>query len=299
MNKKPLFSIIIPTYNNAEKVKYALESISRQSLRDFEVIVCDDGSTDHTKEVIDSFRNKININYLCQEHWGGPALPRNGGLEIAKGDFVAFLDSDDLWYPNKLEVVSKYLNGADVLYHDLNIFTEKGKKIFKKIKGRYFKKPIFVDLMLNENCLFTSSVVVRKNIFKQIKGFNEEKKFISVEDFDAWLKISRISDRFIYIPQFLGAYFMSQENISKASIIQLDRIKAVYESHLPFLNHSDKLQANYVFNYTLGRINYKIANINSAVGHFKISIKSKKIKFKIRSFIWILIIYLKQLCSKK
>jgi glycosyltransferase involved in cell wall biosynthesis len=91
-----------------------------QSYGDFEVLVCDDGSTDETATVAAAFEKPLNLAYHWAENFGGPARPRNVGLNRARGLYVAFLDSDDWWAPRKLELAVRRLDGgADVVYHDL------------------------------------------------------------------------------------------------------------------------------------------------------------------------------------
>ena len=96
----PRVSVIIPTYNRAHLIRQALESALAQTCRDFEIIVADDGSTDHTAEVVAQFGSAV--TYIPLPHRDQPAATRNGGLRVARGEFVAFLDSDDLFFPNKL-----------------------------------------------------------------------------------------------------------------------------------------------------------------------------------------------------
>ena len=98
--KKPLVSVIIPTYNSAGYIEEALESVFEQTLQDFEIIVVDDGSTDGTGEVLRKYGDRI--RYIYQEN-NGPASARNGGIRVARGEYIAFLDADDLWVSTKLE----------------------------------------------------------------------------------------------------------------------------------------------------------------------------------------------------
>ncbi len=137
---KIIFSVIIPKYNRTETLKRALQSLVTQTYKEFEVIVCDDGSTDNTKEIVDSFKNNLSIRYIWEENWGGPARPRNSGINISKNEWICFLDSDDWWYPKKLETVLSRLNNADIIYHDLDVFTPNGKKITKKNSWKICKK---------------------------------------------------------------------------------------------------------------------------------------------------------------
>ena len=97
-----LVSVIIPTYNRAKLLKRAIESVLNQTFQDFELIVVDDGSTDDTKEIVKSFNNQ-KIIYIYQENFGGAALPKNVGIKMAQGKYIAILDSDDEWLPEKLQ----------------------------------------------------------------------------------------------------------------------------------------------------------------------------------------------------
>ena len=115
---KPFFTVIIPTYNRAELLRRALESVHSQTYRDFEVIVCDDGSTDHTRDVANSFAGRMHMSYLRDENWGGPARPRNRGIQEASGEWLCFLDADDWWYPEKLAAVFALTSGVDVVLCD-------------------------------------------------------------------------------------------------------------------------------------------------------------------------------------
>src|SRR4051812_44609569 len=119
--EKPTFSIIIPTYNRAEKLRHSLHSIEKQTFNDFEVLVCDDGSKDHTREVVSFFENTgMNIRYFFNDNWGGPAFPRNVGIANARAEWVCFLDSDDAWYPTKLERCAAYINNFDFICHSFD-----------------------------------------------------------------------------------------------------------------------------------------------------------------------------------
>lgn len=116
------YSVIIPTYNRAKLLNKCLRSLAEQTFRDFEVLVCDDGSRDNSKDIVDSYKDRLNIQYLWEENWGGPARPRNRGIQASKGEWICFLDSDDWWESTKLEECLSYLNDYDVIYHNLQVF---------------------------------------------------------------------------------------------------------------------------------------------------------------------------------
>lgn len=204
----PVFSIIIPTYNRADKVCRALKSVVNQSFTDFEILVMDDGSTDNTSEMVESFSD-LRIKYEWGKNFGGPAVPRNRGLRLAQGKYIAFLDSDDWWMPKKLEESLKFLEqGFDLVYHDLFLVTKAGQKLFlRKTRSRILQPSIFNDLLKYGNGLFNSSVVVKREKLDEIGGLSEDPNLITAEDFDLWLRLAKVSEKFKMIPKTLGYYW--------------------------------------------------------------------------------------------
>jgi len=288
MDKNPLISVVIPVYNCPEKLENALNSLGKQAFKDFEVIICD-SSRPGLKNITDDYARLLTIKYIWEEGRGGPAHARNSAIKIAVGQYIAFLDADDWWYPNKLETITRYLSGADVVYHDLDIYLPGGKKISKKIKGRNLKHPVFIDLMRNANALITSGVAIRKDMIEKAGGFIEGE---ILEDFELWLKISRITENFFYIPQSLGAYLLDTGTRSSASEKMARMLKNVYEKYLVFLAQKDKEQAKTVMCYLLGRINQKIGSPGEAMRLFRISAHSHNLKYKMRSICWIFLLTL-------
>ena len=118
----PRVSVIISTYMRAPLVARCLDSLMAQTFKDFEVLLCDDGSTDDTAAVAERYKGALDLTYHWDKNFGGPARPRNAGLHLARGDYVAFLDVDDWWAARKLERSVAALDaGADVVYHDLYV----------------------------------------------------------------------------------------------------------------------------------------------------------------------------------
>jgi Glycosyltransferases involved in cell wall biogenesis len=298
--KRRLLSVIIPTYNSAERLRNALNSVSLQTVKDLEVIVCDDGSTDNTGSVVADFKNILDIKYIFNKNWGGPARPRNNGLRAACGEYIAFLDSDDIWYDNKIEVLSKYLGKGDVFYHDLDICTPKGLKLIQKVKGRHLTKPVFMDLMKNMNALITSSVVVRKSVIDQAGGFTEYIGDLTLdcfEDFDLWLRLARLTEKFIYIPLSLGRYWIGGGSVSQASERLIRRMDAVYEKHESYLDEKGRFQADTMKYYLIARTRQKIGSTDKALEAFAISARSSNFKIKMRSIVWLILLRVRKVAS--
>lgn len=182
----PEVSVIIPTYNRASFLKEAIESVLNQEYSDFELIIIDDGSTDSTRKIIEQYEGKL--RYYYQPHKGvSPA--RNAGLRLARGNFIAFLDSDDLWKKEKLKIQIEFMKNhseAMVCYTE-EIWIRKGvrvnpKKKHKKHSGWIFDKVVPICL------LSLSSALFRKKLFEKIGVFDEN--LPTCEDYDLGLRIA-------------------------------------------------------------------------------------------------------------
>ena len=251
-----LFSVIIPTYNRAEKIKFCLDSLVNQSYKCFEVIVCDDGSTDNTKEIVALYENKLDLKYIWEENWGGPARPRNNGIKITKGKWICFLDSDDWWHPDKLQSCFELANDkVDLIYHDLFIRRSNKQAWFdKRIVSTPPKHPMFSAFLCTDMSIPNSSVVVRRELLTRIGGISEDRDLISVEDYDTWIRLSKLTDRFVRAPQCLGYYWVSGSSISTASSMQILRIKILYSKYMDELPAAQRQQAEGFLAYRIGRI---------------------------------------------
>jgi glycosyltransferase involved in cell wall biosynthesis len=224
-----VFSIIIPTYNRAIDLKRALSSLNDQTYKYFEVLICDDGSIDNTPEVVGDFSNDLNIQYIKIANSGKPAIPRNLGIANAKGKYIAFLDSDDWWHENKLQLAFECLeNGADLVYSDF--YKVKSLKEKEIVRVRELKENITIDLLKNGNAICNSSVVVRKSILDKVGFFNEGQEYIAWEDFDLWLRISKITSHFVHINQPLVYYWFGGGNLSTSerTILTAQAIRRIY-----------------------------------------------------------------------
>ena len=284
-NNRPFFSVIIPTYNRAEKLGRALASLETQRFKNFEVIVCDDGSTDDTERVVDLFAERLPLRYLREENWGGPARPRNNGLKVAEGQWVSFLDADDWWYPEKLAAVASRVEAADIIYHDCDVYTEAGKRSVKK-RGRPFKRPAFVELMTKGSRIITSSICVRKDILAKTDGFAEDRKLIAIEDYDLWLRIALLTDRFVHIPQLLGAYWMDGENISEYTEKFVTREIAVNRQYIDYLSPADRRESELLLSYKIGIAKKYLGLFDESKECFLKAMRSRSIKTKTYALIY-------------
>lgn len=256
-----MFSVIIPTFNRAKKLNRCLQSLVDQTFVDFEVIVCDDGSTDNTLEVVNTYKNKLTIKYFWEPNFGGPAKPRNVGIKNSSRDWICLLDSDDWWTTDKLLNIHQNLLDADVIYHDLAIRNSTNVDV-GIVKGRHVKKEVFKDLMINGNAIPTSSVVMRKSIALEVGLFSEDINFIAVEDFDFFIRVSLLDSRFKYIEKSLG-YYSIGDNISLSNK-QILKEQNLFFKYSSLLEKKDFNKASYFHKFRNARSYHEIANFSEA-----------------------------------
>lgn len=201
------FSIIIPTYNSDEFIGECISSILNQSCQDFEIIIVDNYSTDDTIEKIQKYNQK-KIKIFQNKNYGVIAVSRNFGVTQSSGKYIAFLDSDDFWYKNKLKLCSEYIANNDMVCHLLE-----GSH---KNKNHWFstKRLTFLRLMIGSNCVATSSVIIKKSVFEKYGGFSCDKELVTVEDYDFWLALLKGNSSVRLINQKLGFYRIHENNSS-------------------------------------------------------------------------------------
>tara|TARA_Y100001970_G_C14061146_1_gene764231 strand:- start:231 stop:1076 length:846 start_codon:yes stop_codon:yes gene_type:complete len=181
-------SVIIPTYNRKNLLKRALHSVISQTFVPQEIIVVDDGSSDRTKDwVSEKFPD---VRYIYQDN-SGVSSARNAGIKEAKGSWIAFLDSDDEWMPNKLEQQKRVINSFQEawLCHTNEIWIRNGVRVNQMKKHQKYGGDVF------ENCLdicriSPSSVLIKKEVFEMVGLFDESLKVC--EDYDLWLRITAV-----------------------------------------------------------------------------------------------------------
>lgn len=179
----PFISVIIPTYNRVELLKETVNSVRRQSFRDFELIVVNDGSSDGTAEWLDT---QPDIRHLDREN-SGIAASRNAGAAIAAGQWFAFLDHDDLWAQDKLEVQATFAGANPEVALIAARHVRIGREKATARRNRWIKGDLFVKAF-SESFIHTSSVMIRRDVFREIGGFPTCYRF--ADEFDVWLKIT-------------------------------------------------------------------------------------------------------------
>jgi len=215
-NVENLVSIIMPTYNHGHFISRALDSVIDQTYPFWEMIIVDNYSTDDTSKIISSYLDP-RIRFLKINNKGIIGLSRNKGLEHAKGSWIAFLDSDDWWEKSKLEIAVKQIKkGATLVYHDIFLESIKTNYLQRRISKKYqVKTPVLVDLLIRENPIATSTVLVRRDVLIKVGGMSEDPTMVGAEDLNTWLKIAKMTEKFVHIPKALGGYRMHPDGISK------------------------------------------------------------------------------------
>lgn len=212
-----LISVVIPTYNSAQYIIEAIESVLNQTYKDYEIIVVDDGSTDNTKDILRSYIEKKKIHYFYQEN-SGVSSARNTGSRMAKGDFIAFLDSDDILDKDsircRLNALHSYRDRADCIFTDCIFFYDYGinrvqdeqtlwqkRKFFEKLPKTTILEQNEHTMLLNNDlyqtlireCYFrVQSLLMSKKSFMRSGGFDETLMF--QEDWDFFLRYSKLKN---------------------------------------------------------------------------------------------------------
>ncbi|MDO9567174.1 MAG: glycosyltransferase [Candidatus Desulfaltia sp.] len=189
MNKKrenPLVSVIIPTFNRGWILKEAIDSVLTQHFEDFELIVIDDGSTDNTQSILNSYKNDI---IAFTQNNKGVSAARNTGIALSSGRFIAFLDSDDLWMQNKLSTQVDFFNeNHDALICQTDeIWIRNNVRVNPKMRHKKLSGMIFEHSL--DLCMVSpSAVMIRRKLFDEVGLFDED--LPACEDYDLWLRIS-------------------------------------------------------------------------------------------------------------
>lgn len=182
-------SVIIPTWNRAHTLGAAISSVLQQSVSVTEVLVCDDGSTDNTAAIVQGF-NDSRVQLITGPRAGRPAVPRNRGIKLAKGNWIAFLDSDDCWLPKKLEIQFAAIKKDGTLASSTNawqVLPGQGRVTpYLKLDNTQFT----LRKLLETNYVICSSALVQKQLVEECGGFPEAENLKAIEDYALWLRIA-------------------------------------------------------------------------------------------------------------
>lgn len=223
--KNPFVSIVIPAYNVSKYIAETLDSALGQTFRDFEIIVVNDGSpdTEELEKVLTDYFPQI--IYIKQTN-GGAAAARNTAIHFARGKFTAFLDGDDVWYKEKLEKQTAFVNAhnLDITYCDALLFGEKpwdGKTFMETSPSQ---KEVAVESLLSFDCnVITSGTVCKTDKIIASGGFDENKVIAGAEDFDLWVRLLKNGCRADYQQEILLKYRIVVGSLSGGNVARANR----------------------------------------------------------------------------
>jgi glycosyltransferase involved in cell wall biosynthesis len=207
----PRVSAIIPTYNYARYVVAAVESALSQSFEDLEIVVVDDGSTDDTRETLRHLGARI--RYIPQAH-RGLAATRNVGIGVSRGRYLAFLDSDDLWLPDKVSMQVARLDAepaVGLVYTEATLFNDESATEIPHSHWSEHPSGKILPWLLRHNVVPSPTPMVRRELFEKVGPFDE--RLSSCEDWDMWIRIAQVSE-FAYVDRVLARYRVHSANMS-------------------------------------------------------------------------------------
>ena len=180
-------SVVIGVYNSARWIREALDSVLAQTRPAGEVIVVDDGSTDDTPSIVGSYGGMV--KYVQEEHRGRPH--RNRGIRAARGDFIAFIDGDDYWRPQKLEMQLELLLANKLRWAICEAqWVDAGTGNQVKISSAPVQDGDILEALILNNFIVASTAIVARSVFEEVGYFNEAPDVAAVEDWDLWMRIA-------------------------------------------------------------------------------------------------------------
>lgn len=291
-NLNPFVSIILPTFNRAQVLKKAIQSIVNQTYLNWELIIVDNYSTDETDKVLEGFTDP-RVKVLKINNGGSIGKSRNLGIENSTGELLAFIDSDDTWFDSKLKTcVDNMTQTTDLVYHDLLISYNGDLKKNIKSKARILIKPVIKDLLINGNPIANSSVVVRRKIFEKIGKINEDLTVNPSVDYHTWLKLAMHSDSFYYIQKVLGTYLVHPEGESQRDMSISDSV--VISEFASLLSEREFEYVRKGLNYISGRYKYTKYEYQEAHTNLSKSLTLKKPKFLIKALYMLCVVWFKK-----
>ena len=228
----PTFSVVIPTYNHADYLRVALQSVLDQTFRDFEVIIVNNYSADHTLSVIEELRDE-RVQVINFRNHGVIGASRNVGIKASAGEYVAFLDSDDKWRANKLEQIARIIEDPHVglVCHDQILLRDDGVEIHTRYGPRPgFKGTMHEFMLFAYNGPSTSATVVARRHLDEVGCFSEDPRFATVEDYDLWIKLSEVC-QFKFVPEVLSEVRERGDGASANIELHLRSGLAVLDQH--------------------------------------------------------------------
>jgi glycosyltransferase involved in cell wall biosynthesis len=229
-------SVVMPSYNAAKYIQEAINSVITQTEEDWELIIVDNNSTDGTRQIIEAYTDP-RITMETVDNQGVIGLSRNVGISKAKGEFLAFLDADDAWFPDKLKIaIETHEMGYDLVCHGEKWVWQNGR-VKSANYGRH-RKLDYEDLLLRGNCLSTSAVSAKTSVLLATHGFSEKVEMVTVEDYDLWLRIALGGYSIKTIDNYLGIYRVHEGNSISQPDVYLRSMVVLLKTHFTLPQNS-------------------------------------------------------------
>jgi glycosyltransferase involved in cell wall biosynthesis len=231
----PRVSVVIPTYNRKAVLLESIASVQRQTFGDLEILVCDDGSSDGSKEaVLAVAATDGRVRWVPGEHCGSPGLVRNRGIRAAAGDWIAFQDSDDLWIPEKLDKQMAVLHAAPdaqfIYAHAAALLPDGSRRRMTPFRiprqGRIF------ETLLMYSVVHPQTMVVKRSLLDQVGYFNEDMGLRIVEDYELVLRLAAAAP-FHFVAEDLVLYRTQADSISADLFGSIDEYERVLKEIIP------------------------------------------------------------------
>jgi teichuronic acid biosynthesis glycosyltransferase TuaG len=241
MNNEPLVTIITPSYNSKEYIVETIDSVLNQSYKNYEMLIVDDGSNDGSYEIVNNYIKKdqrLKI-YRLESNSGCPAVPRNFALDIAKGEYIAFLDSDDIWHRDKLMIQVKYMitNNCFFSASEIKIFhkiDEVKESVISEISLKSLESKVIVHKkLIFKNIIPNSSVIIKKDLINKLK-FNVDLRYKAIEDYYMWLQILEKGAKCSKLSSQLLFYRIAETSISKSKFDMFKKHIMLYSEYKPY-----------------------------------------------------------------
>ena len=240
MEFKPLISVVIPTHNRSQVIGRAIKSVLNQTFRDFELIIVDDGSTDSTKEVVKSFSDD-RIVYIKYEKNRGVAAARNIGIKASRGEYIGLQDSDDEWFPEKLEEIHKVIlkRKFDFIF-SYGTIIKNDKPMGYVGKSPWVNKSTEKELIIQifrNNFIPTQGALIKKEKIMQVGGFDEN--LFSASDHDLWMRLIPICNLY-FIGKSLFNLYLSENCITSNIKKRIECQLAIFKKNRNILKKSSE-----------------------------------------------------------
>ncbi|MBW3197571.1 glycosyltransferase family 2 protein [Marinobacter nauticus] len=253
---QPRVSVVMPAYNASAFIAETIQSVLGQSVEDWELIVVDDCSTDSTREVVTALSNEDSRIRLIalDKNFGGPAGPRNVGVKAARAELVAFLDSDDIWHPEKLRLQLEVINNTEAAFvcTAMTDFVDEGRLSFASIdnveqtKVTYWRQTVRAQIP-------TSSVIASKALLMRAP-FREDPDYKAVEDYHCWLQLLQMVGSCVKLQAPLLYYRRSEGQISGSKLMMMKKVLMVHREY-PGRSHIAALV--FTFTHVLGGLYFR------------------------------------------